>query len=81
MQTHMFYLVLNKDYELEEYLLTIRGRKQRQILSQYKLGENKLAIKRERHNKAWQHKESPTYDYCLIGKVETETEMHFPPEV
>lgn len=39
MQTHMFYLVLNKDYELEEYLLTIRDRKQRQILSQYKLGE------------------------------------------
>lgn len=77
----MFYLVLNKDYEMEEYLLTIRDRKQRQILSQYKLGENKLAIKQERHNKAWQHKESLTCDYCLIGEVETETEMYFPPEV
>ena len=38
------YLALKTDYELAEYLSTVRERKQRQILTRYMLSDHKLAI-------------------------------------
>ena len=68
-------MTLKRDYKLAEYLSTVRDRKQRQILTRYRLSDHKLAIETGRHKKSWQPKESRTCDHCLTGEVETE--MHF----
>lgn len=39
------YLALNRDYELADYLSTVSDRKQRQILTRYRLSNHKLAVK------------------------------------
>jgi len=69
------YLTLKREYKLAEYLSTVRDRKQRQILTRYRLSDHKLAIETGRHKKLWQPKENRTCDHCLTGEVETE--MHF----
>ena len=66
---------LDRDYELAEYPLTVRDRKQRQILTKYRPSDHKLAIEQGRHKKSWQTKENRTYGNCSTGEVETE--MHF----
>lgn len=40
------YLALNRVYELAEYLSTVRDRKQRKILTRYRLSDHKLAIQK-----------------------------------
>ena len=69
------YLALNRDYQLAEYLSTVRDRKQRQILTRYRLSDHQLAIETGRYKKSWQPKENRTCGQCLTGEVETE--RHF----
>ena len=45
------YQALKTEYELEEYLLTVRDTKQRQILTKYRLSDHSLAIERGRYKK------------------------------
>ena len=67
------YLALKREYELAEYLSTVRDRKQRQILTKHRLSDHTLAT--GRHNRSWQPKENRICGHCTTG--ETETEMHF----
>ena len=69
------YLTLKRDYKLAEYLSTVRDRKQRQMLTKYRLSDHHLAIEKGRLKKSWQPKENRICDHCLTGEVETE--MHF----
>ena len=69
------YLALERDYKLAEYLSTVRDRKQRQILTKYRLSDHQLAIETGRHKKSWQPKENRICGHCSTGEVETE--MHF----
>ena len=58
---------------MAEYLSTVRDRKQRQILTMYRLNDLKLAIEKGRHKKSWQNKA----EYVVSFTSEVETEMHF----
>ena len=52
------HLALKRDYELAEHLSTVSDRKQRQILTKYRLRDHKLAIEKVRHKKPWSKKEN-----------------------
>ena len=52
------YLALNRDYELAEYLSTVRDLKQRQILTRYRLSDHKLTIQTGRHKKSTKRKQN-----------------------
>ncbi|XP_051280203.1 uncharacterized protein LOC127376873 [Dicentrarchus labrax] len=58
------YLALKRDCELAEYLFTVRDRKQRQILTNYRLSDHKLAIETGRHKTSWQPKENRKCGHC-----------------
>ncbi|XDV45306.1 hypothetical protein PO909_013424 [Leuciscus waleckii] len=70
-----FYRNLKSNYELEEYLQSVRDTKQRQILSKYRLSEHSLAIETGRHRKSWLPREQRVCVHCRTGEIETET--HF----
>lgn len=69
------YLTLNREYELADYLYSVRDTKQRQILTKYRLSDHRLAIETGRHKKTWLPKEERVCGHCMTGEVETE--MHF----
>ena len=46
------YLILNRYYELADYLVSVRDVKQRQILTKYRLSDHYLAVETGRHRKA-----------------------------
>uniref|UniRef100_A0A4W5RDT1 ribonuclease H n=1 Tax=Hucho hucho TaxID=62062 RepID=A0A4W5RDT1_9TELE len=69
------YLTLNREYELADYLYSVRDTKQRQILTKYRLSDHRLAIETGRHKKTWLPKEERVCGHCTTGEVETE--MHF----
>lgn len=69
------YLTLNREYELADYLYSVRDTKQRQILTKYRLSDHQLAIETGRHKKTWLPKEERVCGHCTTGEVETE--MHF----
>ncbi len=48
-----FYRTLKSNYELEDYLQSVRDTKQRRILTKYRLSEHRLAIETGRHRKSW----------------------------
>ena len=60
---------------MAEYLSTVRDRKQRQMLTKYRLSDHHLAIEKGRLKKTWLPKENRICDHCSTGEVETE--MHF----
>ncbi len=68
-------MALERDYELAEYLSTVRDGKQRQILTRFRLSDHKLEIEKGRLKKSWQPKENRVCGHCSTGEVETE--MHF----
>lgn len=70
-----FYLTLNREYKLAEYLLSVRDAKQRQILTKYRLSDHTLAVETGRHRKTWLPKEDRICGNCQTGEVETE--VHF----
>ena len=70
-----FYRNLKSNYELEEYLQSVRDTKQRRILSRYRLSEHSLAIETGRHRKSWLPREQRVCVHCRTGEIETET--HF----
>ena len=47
------YLILNRNYELADYLLSVIDVKQRQILTKYRLSDHNLAVETGRHRKTW----------------------------
>ncbi len=47
-----FYRTLKSNYELEDYLQSVRDTKQRRILTKYRLSEHRLAIETGRHRRA-----------------------------
>ena len=66
------YLILNREYELAEYLISVRDMKQRQVLTKYRLSDHNLAIETGRHRKTWLPKEQRICGHCQAEKVETE---------
>uniref|UniRef100_A0A3B1JC70 ribonuclease H n=1 Tax=Astyanax mexicanus TaxID=7994 RepID=A0A3B1JC70_ASTMX len=69
------YRALKTEYKLEEYLLTVRDRKQRQILTKYRLSDHRLAVETGRYKQSWLPREERLCAHCSTGEVETE--MHF----
>ena len=69
------YLSLKRDYELAEYLSTVRDTRQRQILTKYRLSDHSLAVEKGRYKQAWLPREQRLCGHCTTGEVETE--MHF----
>ncbi len=47
------YRTIKSNYELEDYLQSVRDTKQRRILTKYRLSEHRLAIETGRHRKSW----------------------------
>ncbi len=70
-----FYRTLKSNYELEDYLQSVRDTKQRRILTKYRLSEHRLAIETGRHRKSWLPREQRVCVHCETGEIETET--HF----
>ena len=69
------YLRLNRNYELAEYLYTVRDTKQRQILTKYRLSGHSLAVEKGRYKKTWLPRDQRICGHCTTDEVETE--MHF----
>ncbi|KAI4885658.1 hypothetical protein NFI96_003646 [Prochilodus magdalenae] len=61
------YRALKTQYGLEEYLLTVRDTKQRQILTKYRLSDHSLAIERGRYRQSWLPKEERRCGHCKTG--------------
>lgn len=69
------YQALNREYALAEYFLTVRGTKQRQIMSRYRLSAHSLAFEKGRQRNNWLSREERLSVPCAAGYVETDT--HF----
>ncbi len=69
------YRTIKSNYELEDYLQSVRDTKQRRILTKYRLSEQSLAIETGRHRKSWLPREQRVCPHCETGEIETET--HF----
>ncbi len=69
------YRTIKSNYELEDYLQSVRDTKQRRILTKYRLSEHRLAIETGRHRKSWLPREQRVCVHCETGEIETET--HF----
>ncbi len=70
-----FYLALKRQYNLPEYLFSVRDPKQRKILTKYRLSYHGFAIETGRHKKSWLPPEERVCSHWTAGEVETE--MHF----
>ncbi len=66
------YLKLNREYSLADYLVSVRNRTHRHLLTKYRLSDHQLAIERGRHKKTWLPKEERICNECRSGSVETE---------
>lgn len=69
------YRALKTNDKCEEYLSTVRDRKQRQIVTKYRLSDHSLDIEKGRHKKSWSPKEQRICGHCTTDEVETE--VHF----
>jgi NADH pyrophosphatase NudC (nudix superfamily) len=69
------YLILNRNYELADYLLSVRDVKQRQILTKYRLSDHNLAVETGRHRLTWLPREHRMCGHCQAEKVETEEHL------
>lgn len=69
------YRTIKTNYELEEYLFTVRDIKQRQILTKYRLSDHSLALEKGRRRQSWLPREQRICAHCTTGEVETEA--HF----
>ena len=69
------YLALKREYKLAEYLFLVKDRKQRQILTKYRLSDHSLAIETGRHKKSYLPPDQRVCDHCSTAEVETEA--HF----
>ncbi len=70
-----FYRTLKSNYELEDYLQSVRDTKQRRILTKYRLSEHRLAIETGRHRKSWLPREQRVCVHCETGEIETEIQF------
>ena len=66
------YLILNRNHELADYLLSVIDVKQRQILTKYRLSDHNLAVETGRHRLTWLPREHRMCGHCQAEKVETE---------
>ncbi len=71
-----FYRTLKSNYELEDYLQSVRDTKQRRILTKYRLSEHRLAIETGRHRKSWLPREQRVCVHCETGEIETHFLLH-----
>ena len=69
------YRTIKTNYELEEYLFTVRDIKERQILTKYRLSDHNLALEIGRRRQSWLPREQRICGHCTAGEVETE--VHF----
>ena len=63
------YLILNRNYELADYLLSVRDVKQRQSLTKYRLSDHNLAVETGRHRKTWLPREHRMCGHFQAEKV------------
>ncbi len=66
------YVTLKREYELAEYLVSVRDTKQRQILTKYRLSDHRLAVETGRHRNTWLPTEHRICGHCETEEVETE---------
>ena len=68
----MLYREIKNVFEISEYLLRIKNRKYRQILSKIRLSSRQLAIEKGRHNNIERNQR-----YCRLCNSDIEDEFHF----
>ena len=66
------YLILNRYYELADYLVSVRDVKQRLILTKYRISEHNLAVETGGHRWTWLPREHRLCGRCQAEEVETE---------
>ena len=69
------YNLLNREFELAQYLTQIKDPLKRQTLTKYRLSDHKLAIETGRHKREWLERSKRICPHCESGEVETE--IHF----
>lgn len=65
------YRALERPYCLAPYLLQVRERKKRRLMTKYRISDHNLNIEKGRHHKTWLPRERRTCVYC-INMIENE---------
>ncbi len=69
------YNLLDREFQLAQYLTQIKHPQKRQTLTKYGLSDHKLAIETGRYKREWLERAKRICVHCETGEVETET--HF----